>query len=499
MAQARALRSGTSVRTVPPSSMSHLSIAWNRLRSAVAATTACAAAACVNLAPHGERPQTPLAPSWSGHGEPSEKAPDGSPPAADANALAWDAFIADDRLRAVVDRSLRSNRDLRIAALRVERARALYRVQRSAGLPAVQGGAAAMRSRVDGVTASDYTASVGVSYEIDLFGRLRNLSDAALAAYFSTDETRRGAQVLLVSEVATAWLTLAADQQRVALSRRTLESQQRTLDLATRMRSLGASTGLAVAQVRSTVEASRIQVAVGETQVALDRNALELLLGESPDERLLPDAGVPDRAALLFDVPPALPSAVLVERPDVRAAERDLEAANANIGAARAAYFPRIVLTSAAGTSSAELKSLFGSGSGYFSFSPTITLPIFTGGLNDASLAAARIDRDIAVAAYERSLQTAFREVADVLAARATLRERTAGQLAFVDALETSFRLSDAVFRQGGSTYLTVLEAQRSLFGAQQGLISLRLEDQATRIALYKALGGGWNQAERIR
>ncbi len=474
--------------------MSHPSIAWDRLRTSLVATAACGLAACINLAPEHRRPDAPLLSSWSERGAGIERPPAGTPDASTANALAWDTFIADDRLRAVVAASLRNNRDLRIAALNVERARALHRVQQSARLPVAQGGASATRTRSDGFTASDYTAAINVSYEIDFFGRLRNLSDAALAAFFSTEEARRGTQVLLVSEVAGAWLTLAADQQRLVLSRQTFQSQQRTLDLAVRMRALGASTGLAVAQVRSTVEASRIQVAASETQVALDRNVLELLIGEPLDAALAPAASLPDAAVVLFAVPDDLPSSVLVERPDVRGAERDLQAADANIGAARAAYFPRVSLTSAAGTSSVELKQLFSGGSGYFNVAPSITLPIFTGGLNDANLAIARIDREVAVAAYERSLQTAFREVADVLASRATLAARTGGQLALIDALETSFRLSDAVFRQGGSSYLTVLEAQRSLFGAQQGLISLRLEEQATRIALYKALGGGWNQ-----
>ncbi len=456
------------------------------------ATTVCGLTACINLAPDAARPASPLAPSWNGAGT----TPGSGGNAATAHAVPWDTFIADDRLRAVVARALRDNRDLRIAVLNVERARALYRVQRSALLPAVEGDASATRTRTDAVTSSDYTAAINVSYEIDLFGRIRNLGDAALATFFSTDEARRGAQVLLVSEVASAWLTLAADAERLVLSRQTLDSQQRTLDLAVKMRALGASTGLAVAQVRSTVEASRIQVAAGETQVGLDRNALEVLLGTPLDEELLPEPRVPDDAAVLFDVTRDLPSSVLVERPDVRAAERDLEAANASIGAARAAYFPRIALTSGAGTSSAALSRLFSSGSGYFSVAPSISLPIFTGGLNDANLAVARVDRDVAVAAYERSLQNAFREVADVLAARATLAERTAGQRALIDALETAFRLSDAVFRQGGSSYLAVLEAQRSLYGAQQGLISLRLEEQNTRVALYKALGGGWNERD---
>ncbi len=452
-----------------------------------------ALAGCINLAPDYRRPDAPVAPSWADRGAGDALPAAGSVAAASAGTLAWDAFIADERLRAVVGRALRNNRDLRIAVLNVERARAVYRIREAARLPALQGSASGTRTRTDGFTSSSYTAAIDASYEVDLFGRLRNLSDASLASFFATREARRSAQVLLVSEVATVWLTLAADEQRLAVSRQTLDSQQRSLDLAVRIRDLGATTGLALAQVRSTVEAARVQSASLQTQIALDRNALELLIGGPLDDGLAPDARIPEAGAL-FDVPRELPSSVLIERPDVQAAERDLQATYANIGAARAAYFPRITLTGAAGNSSVALNQLFKNGSGFFSFSPSISLPIFSGGLNDANLAAARVDREVAIAAYERSLQSAFREVADVLAARGTLAERTAGQRALIDAVETSYRLSDAVFRQGGSSYLQVLEAERSLYGARQSLIGLLLEEQTTRVGLYKALGGGWNQ-----
>ena len=454
-------------------------------------------AGCVNLAPDYQRPAAPVPATWIDQGSPTGDA--ATVDAASAHALAWDRFIADERLRAVVALALRNNRDLRVAMLDVERARALYRVQDAARLPAVQGSAAATRLRSDGVTASTYTASIDASYEIDLFGRLRNLSDAAVASYLATDEARRSAQVVLVSEVATAWLSLAADRQRLGLSRRTLDSQRRSLDLALQMRALGASTGLAVAQARSTVESVRIQVADDETRIGRDRHALDLLVGAPLDDALVPDAQVPTEASVLFAVPADLPSTTLVERPDVRAAERGLQATYANIGAARAAYFPRIALTGSAGVGSTAFSRLFRSGGGLLAIAPSISVPIFDGGLNDANLAIAQADRDVAIAQYEKSVQTAFREVADVLVVRGTLAERTAGQRAFVDALQTSFRLSDAVFRQGGTSYLQVLDAQRSLYGAQQGLISLQLEEQTTRVALYKALGGGWNDAGSAR
>ena len=462
-------------------------------RVAIALCLAFGSSACVDLAPRYRPPDAPTASTWSARGAAPTTDPDAG--AASAATLRWDAFILDERLRQVVARALAGNRDLRLAAIDIERARARYRVQQSVRVPSLQASASIVRTRFDGITSNADAATIGVpGYEIDLFGRLRNLSDAALASYFATEDARRGTQVLLVSEVANAWLTLAADEERLAVTRRTLDSQQRTLDLTTRIRGLGGTSGLAVAQVQSTVEAARVQLAQLQTLVAQDRNALDLLIGAPFDEAMAPYAGVPVAASTLFDVPRDLSSSVLLDRPDVRAAEQSLKAAHANIGAARAAFFPRITLTGSAGRSSVALNGLFGGGTGVaWNFGPSVSLPIFDGGFNAANLAIAEADRDSAVASYERAVQTAFREVADVLAARRTLDERVAGQQALVGTLEKTLRLSDAIFRQGGSSYLTVLEAERSLYGAQQALIGLRLEEQTSRVALYKALGGGWN------
>ena len=466
------------------------------LRAAIAIGLALGLSACVDLAPRYGRPDRPIAPTWSDRGAAATGVPDGQ--AASAASLRWDAFIVDERLRRVVAQALDGNRDLRLATIDIERARARYRVQQSARVPSVQASASIVRTRFDGFTSNADSATIGVpGYEIDLFGRLRNLSDAARASFFATEATRRSAQVLLVSEVANAWLTLAADEERLAVTRQTLDSQQRTLDLTTRIRGLGGTSGLAVAQVRSTVEAARVQLAQLQTVVVQDRNALDLLIGAPFDEALAPDARVPDTAATLFDVPRDLSSSVLLDRPDVMAAEQNLKAAHANIGAARAAFFPRITLTGSAGRSSVALNGLFDGGTGVaWNVGPSVSLPIFDGGLNAANLAIAETDRNGAVASYERAVQVAFREVADVLAARRTLDERVAGQQALVGTLETTLRLSDAIFRQGGSSYLTVLEAERSLYAAQQALIGLKLEEQTSRVALYKALGGGWNDPD---
>jgi multidrug efflux system outer membrane protein len=461
--------------------------------ASLSALIALGIAGCINLAPTYRQPAAPLPSSWLERGA----AASSLSPSPTTYELGWQDFIRDERLRRVVTLALRQNRDLRVATLNIEKARAAYRIENASLFPNLSGGASESRTRAVGITSTEYSASLNVNYEIDLFGRIRNLSDAALASYFSTIENQHAAQVLLISEVVTAWLTMAADEQRLVLSRQTLASQQASLDLTIKIRDLGATTGLAVAQVRSTVEAARVQVGSLKTAIALDRNVLELLVGAPLVDADAPGADLPIDASLLFDVQRDLSSTVLTRRPDVQASERSLQATYDDIGAARAAFFPRVTLTSSAGTASTDLRGLFKNGSGSWTFGPSITLPIFDGGFNRANLANAVADRDIAIANYERTLQTAFREVADVLAAKATLNERTAGQEALVDALATSFRLSEAIFRQGGSNYLAVLTAQQGLYGAQQSLISLRLEEQTTRIALYKALGGGWNEKDQ--
>lgn len=450
--------------------------------------------ACVDLAPVHRRPDASTAATWSGRGA-TEASEDRR---FDDYGLPWQDFVVDPRLRRVVDRALAQNRDLRIAVLNVEKARALYRVQSAALVPAVGASGGAGRTRSDGFTTNAYSATVDASYEVDLFGRVRNLSDAALATYFATRENRRGAEIALIGEVANAWLTLAADEEQSVLARQTLANREAGLSLTTKIRDLGGTTGLAVAQARSLVESTRVQLANTRTQIELDRNALELLIGGPLLVEDEPGASIPSNASILVDVPAALPSTVLVHRPDVQASERNLIAANATIGVARAAFFPRIALTGSAGTQSSALDQIFRRGNALWSFGPSITLPIFDGGANRAGLDNAIADRDIAIETYQRTVQTAFREVADVLAARRTLAERLAGQQAFVDSTSQSLRLSDAIFRQGGAGYLSVLTAEQSLFGAQQSLIALRLEEQTTRVSLYKALGGTWKDEDGL-
>lgn len=446
---------------------------------------------CINLAPDYQQPEAPLPQQW-----PSASTSQFGQASID---LGWRQFIVDQRLRQVIEQSLQNNRDLRVALLNVEKARALYRIQHAELLPAISLDGSGSHSNTpadlnggdSAVTSHQNSVALGFSnYELDLFGRLRNLSDAALEDYLSLEETRRSTQISLISEVANAWLTLAADSALLELANSTLTSQQASYDLQQRSHALGNTSGLSLAQAQTTVESARVDVAAYQSQVQLDRNALDLLVGATVADDLLPMT-LEQNTAELLEIPAGLPSSLLQQRPDVLAAEHNLKAANADIGAARAAFFPSISLTAAAGTSSSDLSGLFKSGSGAWSFAPNISLPIFNAGSNQANLDAAKSEQAIQLASYEKSLQTAFREVADALAVRSTLKQRLEAQQALTDATARSHDLAEALYRNGASSYLDALDAQRQLYAARQDLISLQLTEQSNRITLYKTLGGG--------
>ena len=448
---------------------------------------------CINLAPQYERPEAPVAEQWL--------APASTPKGQVAADIEWQQFFTDSRLARLQTLALSNNRDLRLAALNVEKAQAQYRIQRAESLPSIDASVSGTHSRTPGslsnsgsaTTTHDYSAQLGLSsYEVDLFGRVQNLQDEALEDYLALTETRRSTQISLVAEVATAWLTLAADNERLHLAQETLRSQLATYELTQRSHALGGSSGLSVAQAQTTVESARADAAAYESQILQDRNALRLLVGSDVPEELLPGSTL-ESAAALVQVPAELPSSLLQRRPDVLAAEHTLKSANIDIGAARAAFFPSISLTASAGSSSSALSSLFKSGSGAWSFAPSVSLPIFDGGSNRATLDAAKTEREIQVQTYQQTLQSAFKEVADALAVRSTLDRRIEAQQALTDASRKSFELSDALYRGGSQSYLEALDAQRSLYSAQQDLISLRLTEQSNRVTLYKVMGGGWN------
>ena len=470
------------------------------LRSlALSAMASAVLAGCVHLAPDYPAPAAPVPQALTSSGVEA-------PPPID---VSWRSFFVEPRLRGTIELALANNRDLRVAALNIERARAQYGIARASLFPTVEAGAGGSRSRTPGSLStggearigSQYSADLGLtSYEIDLFGRVRNLGESALQSYFQTEETRRSTQISLIASVATAWLQLAADEQRLLLARNTLESQRKSFDLVQRSHRLGAQSGLALAQAQSTVDSARADAAAFDSQVEQDRNALALLVGAMPPADLLPaapasDTAAPADAARLLVPPPDLPSSVLNRRPDVRAAEHALRASNADIGAARAAFFPRIALTASAGTASSTLSGLFAGGSQAWSFAPSISVPIFDGGANRANLRVAEAQQKIQIATYEKAVQTAFREVADALAERRTLAERLDAQRSLLGATSRSFELSQSLFRSGASSYLDVLDAQRAYYAAQQALIGLQLTEQTNRLTIYKTLGGGWEES----
>ncbi len=462
------------------------------LRNLSLALIASTAVGACTMAPRYEQPALPVAQAWS---TPTPE-PTGSVSAAD---LDWRQVLLDQRLQGVVDLALQQNRDLRVAVLNIEKARAQYGIQRAALLPAVNGVLSEQRIHQPaagsqfgiGIDTTIYSANLGVSaYELDLFGRVRSLSAAALQSFFATEENSRAARISLISETATAWLTLAADQDRLALAKDTLATREESLKLTQQQVDGGVGSRLDLRNAQTLAETARADVATYTAQVAQDRNALTLLAGTEVPVNLLPTGGVGE-ATILADLPAGLPSDVLLRRPDVLASEHPLRGANANIGAARAAFFPRISLTGQYGTTNNQLSGLFDAGTKAWSFSPQISLPIFAGGANIANLKGAKADRDIAVATYEKTVQTAFREVSDALSVRATVTDRLASQERLVEAATDSQRLSLQRRDAGLDSALTQLDSQRTLYTAQQGLITVRLARAANLVALYKTLGGG--------
>lgn len=459
---------------------------------------------CTTLAPEYTQPAAPVAAQWPVNTTDTRNAGPDSLATQPAAAVPWQDFIVDSQLRDVVALALENNRDLRIAALNIERARDLYRVQRSELFPSIDAQGSSTRQRTpasvspDGNTSTSgvYQAGVGASaYELDLFGRIRSLNEQALQLYLATEEARKSVQIALVAEVATAYLTLGADKERLDLARQTLQAQSQSYDLVKRSYELGVATLLDVRQAQTQVETARVDIAQYSSRVLEAQNLLNLLVGTTVPEALLPHSQMGDRVTLA-SLNAGLSSDILLSRPDVLAAERKLQAANANIGAARAAFFPRITLTASAGTSSSALSDLFDGGTGFWKFIPSINIPIFDAGRNQANLGVAQTDQKIAVADYEKAIQTAFSEVADALARRSTLDDQLKAQTALVEATSEYYSLSEARFNSGIDSYLTVLDAQRSLYSAQQALISLRLEANSSAVYLYRSLGGGWVSAE---
>jgi multidrug efflux system outer membrane protein len=429
--------------------------------------------------------------------------------APDVTTIGWRAFFTDDRLRQVIASGIDNNRDLRLAAANVLQARERYRIQRADRVPStgVNGAATTTNNPFGaaggggggagaGTTSSNleiYSLNVGFSaFELDLFGRVRNLSRAAQEQYFATTEAQRATRISLIAEIATAWLTLAADLDQLRLSRDTLRAFEQTRSLTQAQFRIGVASELEARQADANYQAARNDIAVLETRIAQDRNAIDLLVGAPVPANLLPD-GLGAGSATLDALPANISSEVLLRRPDVLQAEHQLIAEYANIGAARAALFPNISLTATLGTISTALSGLFAGGSFTYSAGPAISLPLFDGGRARANVRLAEAQRQGAVATYERTIQAAFREVADALAQRGTIGEQISAQAARAESAQVAARLSDARYRVGVSSFLTALDAQRTAYAAQQQLVSTRLTRATNLVALYRALGGGIN------
>jgi multidrug efflux system outer membrane protein len=471
----------------------------------LAAAVATLLGACT-LEPHYHRPPPPV-PALEG----------GTAGGTIAAEIGWREFFPDPQLQQLIALTLANNRDLRVAILNVQSAQAQYRIQRASLFPTIDANAVEQAERIpigvleaevpsgvgagggggtasappSGITVHTYNVGVGfTNYELDLFGRIRSLSHAALQQYFSSGETRRNVQLTLVAEVATAYVTVLADQTLLDITRDTLKSQEASYALTQKQFDGGTTTELALRQAETTVDTARANLALYIRQLGQDRDALQLLLGAPIPDDIDFSRGL-DRGNTVAELEEGIPSDVLVRRPDVLAAEHQLMAANAQIGAARAAFLPAISLTGSFGTESAQLSGLFKGGSQAWTFSPQISVPIFAGGANVANLQATKLARDTAVAQYEKAIQTAFREVADALIARGTLDDQLAAQQALVTASEKAYRLADMRYRGGVDSYLSALVAQVQLYGAQQQLQTVRLTRLQNLVTLYKALGGG--------
>ena len=447
------------------------------------------------LAPKYTRPAAPVPADWPTG--PAYAETETTINAQAAAGLSWQTFFADEKLRKIIGLSLTNNLDMRVAALNVELARAMYGIQRAGLLPTVNAGGSESKVRIPADLSSSgksqvstrYDADLGAAaWEIDFFGRIRSLKDRALQEYMATEQARRSAQILLVSSVADAYLSLAADRESLQLAETTLKSQADAYALIKRRYDLGIVTELDLYRAQTQVDTARGDVATFKQRTAQGENALNLLAGSPVPAELLPTRL--DEVAPPQDIQAGVSSEVLLRRPDVTQSEAMLKAANADIGAARAAFFPRISLTAAFGTASSELDGLFHPGSKAWSYAPQVAVPIFDARTWSA-FKAAKAQQKIAVAQYEKSIQSAFKEVADALAVRGTVNERVSAQQSLVDAVAATYRLSSSRYDKGIDSYLSVLDAQRSLYSAQQGLVLLRFAKLVNLVQLYAVLGGG--------
>ncbi|CAJ0774311.1 Outer membrane protein OprM [Ralstonia holmesii] len=468
--------------------------AGTRMSAMVASATALALSACISMAPPYEAPALPVAQHYD-----ADDGRDGL----SASATGWQAYFTDKRLQALIAQALENNRDLRTAVLRVEEARAAFGIQRAEIFPHLDAQAGISRLSIPAdlspfgmpMRVTQYQAGAGVSsWEIDFWGRVRNLNDAALESYVASDAARRAVALGLIAQVADSYLVLRELDERIALAQQTVDSRTETLRIFSRRVAVGATSRLNQTQVETLL--TQAQALLTQLQQARDAQAhgLALLVGKPID---LPPVSEPlDEHRMLAELRAGLPSDLLTQRPDIVAAEHRLRAAHASIGAARAAFFPRVALTGAYGTISPELGNLFAPGTRAWVFAPSISLPLFEGGKLRSNLDLAETRRDLAVAAYEKTVQSAFRDVSDALSARKWVAEQLDIAQAALAAQTERARLSQLRFDAGASTFLEVLDAQRDLLAAQQQLVQVRRALLSSRVGLYAALGGGTQAVE---
>jgi multidrug efflux system outer membrane protein len=463
----------------------------------ISAMSAFALAGCVDLAPRYSRPTPAVPQSWPQGGA----YPSATASTTTASELAWRDVFKDPRLQTVIAEALKNNRDLRVAILNVQSVRGQFETQRAAIIPDLNAQTGLSREHVPAaavgfpgtgtINEHVYSVTANVSaYEVDLFGKVRNLTRQALEQYLATDEARKATQISLISEVASAYLTLGADRQRLTVAQETYRSQNASLALTRARFNAGSASQLDVDQAETTVEEARSDIATYTTQAAQDLNALNLLVGVTVSEDNLP-TGLEGDSPVIETLPAGISSDVLLRRPDVLEAEHQLRGYNANIGAARAAFFPSLTLTGSGGSEATGLSGLFVPGSSAWTFAPTVTIPIFQLAANEGRLKTAKAQRDVAVAQYQKAVQTAFREVSDALARRGTIVEQVSANQANVAASADTLRLTQARYDRGVDPYLNILVAQRTLYSAQQNLISAKLADYANLVTLYQTLGGG--------
>lgn len=459
--------------------------------TAIAIAAAVALAGC-SMAPKHERPEAPVPASYPEQASGSQ--------AIGQTPLDWQNFVVDPELRRLIQTALDNNRNLRQSLLNVEAARAQYRVQRAERLPGVDAQGTATRQRTpadlsltgEPRTANNYQVGLGITaFEIDFFGRVRNLSESALQQFLAVEANAQTARIGLVAEVIQAYLVRDGALRRMDITRNTLEGRRKSLELISLRRQAGAATALEYQDAVGLAEQAAAELERVDRERRQTDNALRLLLGmREPGPLALPGAG--GAYMLVQDLPTGVPADLLERRPDIVAAESQLRARNADIGAARAAFFPRISLTAFLGSSSTEVSNLFDGGQGAWSFSPQLTLPIFTAGRNQANLDLATVRKDIAVAVYEGTVQTAFREVSDALAANDTLRREQQFRLALAQSSRSALQLAEARYLGGLDTNLRYLDAQRSSFANETALIDISVQRQVALVTLFRTLGGGW-------